>query len=221
MLDRGMAIATESSAARERAWWLRVPLVLGDPRAVFAALRDDSTEAAEARQEPVTAIAYLTGLAVALVSARHVSLLDDDSFDTVLVAVWVIAAGGVYALFDYWVAGGAVFAGLSGFGEAGRYRHARHLAAYASVPVILSLLVVWPLRLALFGGDVFRSGGSDHGAVAVALDVADAALLAWAAGLVLLGIRVVHQWDWRRAIYAFILALTVLVAIALGLTLIS
>src|SRR4051794_24809117 len=186
-----MAVA-ETTETRERAWWLRVPLVLGDPRAVFTALRDDSTEAAEARQEPVTAIVFLAGLVAALFAARRASLLDSGDFDPVLVAVWVIAAGGVQGLFDYWVAGLAVFAGLSGFGEAGRYRGARHLVAYASVPLILSLLVVWPLRLAVFGGDVFRSGGSDDGVLATAFDVADAVLLAWAAALVLVGIRVVH-----------------------------
>ena len=216
-----MGVATETVEARERAWWLRVPLVLGDPRAVFEALRDDSREAAEARQEPVTAIVFLTGLAAALLAARHASLLDSGDFDPVLVAVWVIAAGGVQGLFDYWIAGGAVFAGLSAFGDAGRYRNARHLVAYASVPVILSLLVVWPIRLALFGGDVFRSGGSDDGVLAWALDVADAALLVWAAGLVLVGIRVVHEWDWRRSVYAYVLAVCVVAAIGLGITLVT
>jgi hypothetical protein len=211
--------ATETTEMRERAWWLRVPLVLGDPRAVFTALRDDSPEAAEARQEPVTAIVFLTGLAAALLAARHASLLDSGDFDPLLVVVWVIAAGGVQGLVDYWVAGLAVFAGLSGFGEAGRYRNARHLVAYASVPLILSLLVVWPLRLAAFGGDVLRAGGSDSGVLSTALDVADAALLAWAAALVLVGIRVVHQWGWRRTIGAYVLSIGVLAALAAGITL--
>src|SRR4051812_20160587 len=114
--------ATESVEMQERAWWVRVPLVLGDPRAVFAALRDDSEEAASSRQEPVTAIVFLTGVATALLAARHASLLDDSDFDPLLVAVWVIAAGGVQGLFDYWIAGAAVFGGLSGFGDPGRYR---------------------------------------------------------------------------------------------------
>ncbi len=29
---------------------------------------------------------------------------------------------------------------------------------------MLSLLFVWPVRIAMFGKDAFRSGGSDHGA---------------------------------------------------------
>ena len=40
-----------------RDWWLRTLLVLQSPRSVFAALRDDSREAAGARQEPIIAIA--------------------------------------------------------------------------------------------------------------------------------------------------------------------
>ena len=87
--------------------------------------------------------------------------------------------------------------------------------------MILSLLVVWPLRLAAFGGDVFRAGGSDSGVLATALDVADAALLVWAAALVLVGIRVIHQWDWRRTIGAYVLSLGVLAALAAGITLIT
>ena len=50
---------------------------------VFAALRDDSNEAAEARQEPVLAIIILSGIAAVLstrhpgASARHPTAFDD------------------------------------------------------------------------------------------------------------------------------------------------
>src|SRR4051812_48807983 len=128
-----MAVA-ETTETRERAWWLRVPLVLGDPRAVFTALRDDSEEAAEARQEPVTAIVFLTGLVAALLAARRGSLLDSGDFDRLLVAVWVIAAGGVQGLVDYWIAGGGGFAGRSGFGEPGRHPGARPPGAHPPRP---------------------------------------------------------------------------------------
>jgi hypothetical protein len=50
----------------ERAWWLRTLAVLQAPTPVFAALRDDSQEAAAARQEPVTAIVLLAGIASVL-----------------------------------------------------------------------------------------------------------------------------------------------------------
>src|SRR6476620_8619482 len=108
-----MESAEEHAEALERDWWLRTLLVLQAPRAVFAALRDDSDEAASARQEPITAVVFLAGVAAALAAARGVALLDDDTFDGVLVAVWVVAAGGVQGLFGYWLAGAAVFAGSS------------------------------------------------------------------------------------------------------------
>src|SRR4051794_36265235 len=158
----------EEVEAREREWWLRALVMLQAPRAVFASLRDDSDEAASARQEPVTAIVFLAGVAVALAAARYAALLDDGDFDGLLVAVWVVAAGGVQGLFGYWIAGGAVYAGASGVGDPGTYRSSRHLVAFAAVPLVL-LFAVWTVRLAAFGGDVFRDGGSDHGVLAGAL----------------------------------------------------
>jgi hypothetical protein len=41
-----------------RAWWQRILLVPQAPRAVFAELRDDSGEAAEDRQDAITAVAF-------------------------------------------------------------------------------------------------------------------------------------------------------------------
>ena len=203
---------------REREWWLRAVLVLQAPRSVFAALRDDSDEAASARQEPVTAIVFLAGVAIALTAARSAALLDDHDFDGLLVAVWVLAAGGVQGLFGYWIAGGTVFAGLSGVGDPGRYRSARHLVAFSAVPLVLLLAVVWPLRLVFFGGDLFRDGGSDHGAVAVALDVLELGIYLWAAGLVLLGIRVVRRLTWSRALAAYGIAAAIFAAVSVLLT---
>ena len=211
----------ETSELRERAWWLRTLLVLGAPRAVFGALRDDSDEAASARQEPVTAIVFLAGIAAALGAGRNAALLDDPDFDNTLVAVWVIAAGGVQGLFGYWILGAALYAGLSAVGPPGSYRGARHLLAFAAVPLALTLLVVWPLRLAAFGSDVFRAGGDDDGALALALDALEVALYLWCAGLLLVGVRVVHGWSWRRSLAAFGVTIAVLVALAFAITLIS
>jgi hypothetical protein len=204
--------------AREREWWLRALLMLQAPRPVFAALRDDSDEAASARQEPVTAIVFLAGVAVALAAARYAALLDDGDFDGVLVAVWVIAAGGVQGLFGYWIAGAAVYAGSSGVGDPGTYRSSRHLVGFAAAPLVL-LFAVWIVRLAAYGGDVFRDGGSDHGALAVALLALELAIYLWAAGLVLLGIRVVRGLSWPRALIAYGVAAALFVALSVLLTL--
>ncbi len=176
--------------------------MLQAPRAVFSALRDDSPEAASARQEPVTAIVFLAGVVTALAAARSSSLLDDRDFDAVLVAVWALAAGGVQGLFGYWLIGGALYAGLSAVGPPGSYRRARHLLGYALVPLLLALIVVWPLRLAVGGGDVFREGGGDDGPAFVALALAEAGLYLWVVGLLLLGVRVVTGSTWARSLAA-------------------
>jgi hypothetical protein len=218
-LIRGMVKPEEISEPAERAWWLRTLLVLQAPRPVFGALRDDSDDSASARQEPVTAIVFLAGIAAALGAARNQGLLDDPDFDHTLVAVWVIAAGGVQGFFGYWILGAALFAGLSAVGDPGTYRNARHLLAFAAVPLALSLLVVWPLRLAVLGDSVFRAGGDDHGAGAVALDVLEVGLDLWAAALLLLGVRVVHAWSWGRSLAAFGVTIAVLVALAFGVAL--
>ncbi len=196
-----MVEAAESADARERAWWLRTVLVLLAPRTVFRALRDVSPEAESARQEPITAIAFLFGLATALRAGANSELLDDPDFDRLTVALWAVAAGGIQGFFAYWVLGAALFAGMSAVGEPGTFRQARHLLAFALVPVVLSLLLVWPLRLALDGGEVFRDGAED-GAATVALAGVEAALFLWAAGLLVLGVTVVRGFSWARALAA-------------------
>ena len=202
--------AAESAEARERAWWLQTVLVLLAPRAVFRALRDISPEAEAARQEPITAIAFLFGLATALRAAANSQLLDDPEFDPLTVALWVVAGGGVQGFFAYWVLGAALFAGMSAVGEPGTFRQARHLLAYSLVPAVLSLLVVWPLRLAADGGDVFRRGAED-GALSGALVALEAGLYLWSGALLVLGVTVVRGFSWPRALAATGIGVGVLV----------
>jgi hypothetical protein len=214
-----MEDAAKGADARERAWWLRALLVLGDPTVAFRALRDVSPEAESARQEPVTAIAFLFGIATALRAAAGSELLDDPDFDALTVAVWTVAAGGVQGFFAYWVLGAALYAGMSAVGDPGTYRQARHLLAYALVPVVLSLLVVWPLRLAVEGGDVFRRG-AEGGAVSVALAALEAALYVWSAVLLVVGVRVVRELTWARALAATSVGVGVLVGGVIALALV-
>ena len=58
-----------------REWWLRTVLVLQSPRAVFAALRDDSPEAAADRAEPVLLVVLLAGMALAFASGASGSVV--------------------------------------------------------------------------------------------------------------------------------------------------
>jgi hypothetical protein len=209
----------ERADARERAWWLRALLVLLSPRDVFRALRDDSPEAESGRQEPVTAIAFLFGLTLALRAAASSELLDDPDFDGLTVAVWAIAAGGVQGFFAYWILGAALFAGMSAVGDPGSFRQARHLLAYALVPAVLSLVLVWPLRLAVDGGDVFRQG-AEEGLIPIALAALETALYLWSAALLVLGASVVRGFSPGRALAATGIGVGVLVAGVVALALV-
>src|SRR5919205_1804516 len=151
----------EISPADDRAWLARALLVLIDPRPVFAALRDDSEDAARARQEPILAIVGLAGIASILWTTTAGGVMDDPAYDGLVVAVWAFIGGAFYALFGYFAVGAALYGGLRAAGSLGSYRRARHLLAFACAPLALSL-VLWPVRLAVYGRDVFPTGGSLH-----------------------------------------------------------
>jgi hypothetical protein len=193
-----------AQAARERAWWLRTLAVFQSPRATFTALRDQTREDEEARQEPVLALVLLAGIAGVLVAPSTGRLLDESIVDSSLlvVAVLVFITGGIYGATTYWVGGAALYAGLRGAGSKGSYLRARHILAFAAAPLVLGLVFVWPIRLAVYGADLFRSGGDDHGAGSVAFDVVLGAIALWAAGLLVYGIAVVEKWSIVRALIA-------------------
>ena len=192
----------KSTRQLEREWWLRTLEVLRRPRAVFEALRDDSPEAASAMQEPMTGLVFLTGISIFLSTSTASRLFDDFEFDALLVVFQAIFAGMLVALQNFWVIGGALALGVRGAEGEGSYRQARHLVGLATAPFLVSLVLVWPVRLAIFGGDLFRSGGSDAGTGGLVFRALDVVFLVWALTLVVLGVRTVHEWSWRRALAA-------------------
>ena len=196
-MDPGIAV----SPVDERAWWLRALLVLQRPRPVFAALRDDSTPAAHARQEPILAIVLLAGIAGVLSTNQAEHVLDDVEFDALLVSVWAFLGGGIYGAFGYFLLGGLAYLGASFAGGLGSYRRARHVVGFAATPLALSLLV-WPIRIALFGEDAFQRGGSDHGATDAVFEAIEIAFLLWVLALLVIGMRTVHGWSWLRSLAA-------------------
>lgn len=198
----------------ERNWWLRTLLVVQAPRPVFAALRDDSAEAAGDRSEPVLAIIFLAGIAGVLATRTAGRLMDDSDYDAILVAVWAFIAGGIYGATGYWLIGWLLHRGAIAFGSAGSYRRARHVVAFASVPIALSLALL-PVKLALYGSDVFRSGGADAGNGGKVFALLQLACFIWAGVLLLIGVRTVHGWTWGRAGGALAAAAAVPVAITL------
>ena len=106
---------------------------------------------------------------------------------------------------------------MRALGSQGSYRRTRQLLAFAATPVALSLLV-WPFRLALYGEDVFRAGGSDAGTGRRAFDAIQLAFLAWSAVLLVAGVRAVHGWTWARALAAVALAVGAPVALGLAIS---
>ena len=198
----------------DRQWWLRVPAVLLSPRSVFAALRNESRDDEEARSEPVLALVYLAGIAVALGTSAARTLYDNREYDALLVAVWAVIAGGFVAFTGYFIVGGALYLGARGLGSEGSFRRARHVLAFAAAPLALSLLLLWPIQLALFGTDRFRRFGSDEGDAGRVFDLLGLGFAAWSAALLLVGVRTVHGWSWWRSLAALGLVALFLAAFA-------
>jgi hypothetical protein len=177
-------------------------------------MRNESREDVDARSEPVLALTALAGIAAALASSTARTLYDDPEYDALNVAVWAVIAGGFIAFAGYFIVGGALYLGTRGMGSVGTFRRARHLLGFAVAPIALSLLLVWPLQLAVYGGDVFRRGGSDDGAGGRFFDVLELGFAAWSAVLLLVGVRAVHGWTWSRSLAALGLVVLFLAAFA-------
>lgn len=190
---------TEGELSPDRAWWLRVPAVLLSPRSVFFALREEDADDVAARSEPILLVVWLAGAATVLASPTAAGLLDNPDYDPLLLAVWAFIAGGIYGVIGYFLLGFAVFFGARLLGSLGDFRRERQLVGFALVPLGLSLLVLLPLRLSLFGGDAFRDGGGDEGTGEAVLLGIQLAFVAWSVALLLLGVRVIHGWDWLRS----------------------
>jgi hypothetical protein len=184
-----------TDVAEERAWLLRAVLVLVSPRLVFEGLRDDSNEAAHARSEAVLALVLLAGTASILWTPAYAHLLRDRfvSWDALLIAVLAFIGGGIYGTAAYWVGGFILYAGGVLFRSRASYRQARQVLAFSAAPVALSLALLWPLRLAVYGEDVFRSGGSDRGAGNSAFVALQAVFVVWALVLLVIGVRAVFS----------------------------
>ena len=190
---------------------------------MFVALRDDGTEATADRAEQVLLIVVLAGIAGVLTTGTAAHLMDDSSYDGWVTAIWVFLVGSIQGFFSYFVIGWFLYRGTKALGSQGNYRRARHVLAFACVPIALSL-VLWPVKLSLYGSDWFRTGGRDTGLGGGIFDVLTYAFFAWAVVLLVIGVRAVHGWTWGRALAAIGVAaawLTLAAAIVLALALLA
>jgi hypothetical protein len=192
---------TAAKPSREKQWWLRTLAIFQAPRPVFAALRDESTDDVEAREEPVLALILLAGIAGILLVPETGRLLDDPVTEGsgAVLAVLVFLTGAIYGTATYWLGGALLYVGLRGAGSSGSYRRARHVLAFAAAPTVLGLVLVWPIRLALYGTDSFRSGGEDNGTLPFVFDLAGVGFALWSLALLVYGISVVERWRLLRA----------------------
>jgi hypothetical protein len=195
-----------TEAGTERSWWLRAPAVLVAPSVVFASLRDESPEAIEGRQEPIVAIAGLAGIAGVLGTpvARH--LLNDSTMSIPLIPVWAFIGGVAYAVAVVWLGGGLLYGASRRLGSLGTWRRSRYVVALAAAPLALSLFTLWPVRILVYGQDLFRTGGDDYGRGDTVFGALFAGVLIWCGVLLVIGVRAVHGWTWARAAGAVALA---------------
>jgi hypothetical protein len=180
--------------------------VLVAPSAVFVSLRDDTVDEEEARQEPITALIGLSGIAGVLGTPVARQLLNDASMSTSLIPVWAFFGGVVYALAFYWLGGALLFAASRRLGSLGSWRRSRQVLALASAPLALSLLTFWPVRIAVYGVDLFRTGGNDFGRGDAIFGAIYYGALAWCLCLLVIGVRAVHGWSYTRALAAVALS---------------
>jgi hypothetical protein len=195
------AQAEPGTTSLERDWWLRLGMVFTQPATVFAWLRDDSEAAAQARQEPVLLVGFLAAAAGVLSSNGISHALDDFGLDGIDLAVILVFATLIYGIVGYFFLGALVYIGEQLADGLGSFRRARHILAFACAPLALSL-VLWPVRLALYGEDNFKSGGSDTGTGGAVFEGIEAAVVLWCLALLVLGIRTANGWSWRRTLLA-------------------
>jgi hypothetical protein len=195
-----VAVHEAGAPAVERSWWLRAPAVLAAPRAVFVSLRDESEEAVEARQEPLMAVAGLAGIAGVLGTPVARAILNNPGTSPIVVAVWAFLGGVFYAIGVYWLGGGLLYGAARRFGGLGSYLRARSVIALSSAPLALALFTLWPVRIAIYGQDLFRTGGNDFGPGDRIFGGLLYFAFAWSAILLVIGVRSVHGWSWGRSL---------------------
>lgn len=186
------------------------------PRAIFVSLRDESDESIESRQEPIITVVGLAGIGAVFGTPVARQLLNDPSMSVALIPVWAFFGGVVYAVAFYWIGGALLFGASRRLGSNGSWRRSRQVLALASAPLALTLFTLWPIRIAVYGENLFRTGGNDYGRGDTIFGAIFYAAIAWAFWLLVVGVRSVHGWTYARAAAAIAMGAVVPVLILLA-----
>lgn len=203
---------SDAAQARVRRWWRLVPRVLTRPADVFVALRENDETDVEARSEPILAIVIAAGMAGVILTPAWGTLLDEESLDSLVLAVVTFIGGLLYGAVGYFLLGLVLWLGARGVGVETRARKARQVVGFAALPLALSILVTVPAIVLAFGSDWFRTGGSDDGGGRVIVVSVGLAFALWSLGLLAVGLRTTFELPWRGVVGALALA-AVLVAL--------
>jgi hypothetical protein len=202
----------------ELAWFLRALAVLQSPRPVFAALRDDSDEAAEVRQDAVGAVVWIAGMSAVLATTVASTLLDDPERDWIVLAVWTFLAGGLTGFLLYYIFGKILHVSLRKLGSRGSFRRARHTLGLAAAPIALALFLYWPARIAVYGEDLFQFDGSDGNTAGTIFAWVFYLFPLWSLVLLAIGVRTVHAWTWARSVAAVAVTAGIAAALAVAVS---
>jgi hypothetical protein len=161
---------------------------------------------------------WLAGIAAVLATSVASTLLDDVQIDGSLLAVWAFLAGGLYGFTIYVAVGKVLHVALRKLGGRGSFRRARHILAFAAVPISLALFVYWPIRIAVYGSDLFRTGGPDGHGAGTLFALVFYCFVLWTLALLVVGVRTVHGWSWGRSLVGVGFAAVIAVALAAVVT---
>ena len=155
-------------------------------------------------------MAGIAGIAGVLGTPVARQLLNDGSMSTSLIPVWAFFGGVVYALAFYWLGGGLLFGASPPARRprlvppvAPRARRSRPRRSRSRSSRF------WPVRIAVYGVDLFRTGGNDYGRGDAIFGGIWYAILAWSFCLLVVGVRAVHGWTLGRAVGAVAIAAVV------------
>ena len=139
-------------------------------------------------------------------------------FDTIPALLGVgVAAGLVLGPILAVLMPGAAQLVLRMMGVKARFRNSLAALAYSSSPVILSVVLILPVELAVFGMYMFTWNPSPYALKPVAyvtLVALDSLLSLWAVALGAVGLKVVHQVGWGKAIATTLALLALLAGLA-------